>query len=605
MRIFLAALALVTAVGCGGGGGGGVAPSAPPTTSPDAAPAGSAASTCPLGPQRTIDTSTVPTPTGTNWTPRSSAELTSALAAVAPGDQIVLDPTITYVGPFYLKPQPAGDWIVIRSNQTTSPSFPAAGSRVERTDAALLAKVLAPNDASGFGGTEGETAGAAPAFITSNGANHHYWIIGLQIAPVDGAATYQTLAQIGDRFSTTNQASSIVLDRVYVHGSANASIKHGVMLNGASLAIINSRLGDIHVPLPAVGPGAIEAQAINSVNGSGPYKLDNNYISASTEGLMFGGLDAMAAAMVPSDITITRNHVYKPISSVWRNSYLAKTGLELKAANRVLISGNYFENAWDNCPGENSAVMFRVTPRNQEGGAPFSNITHVQISSNKFINSPKGMSLLGSDDINASGQMSCVAIVNNLFDKIPGDFANDPGTDGGMGRVLTLANGGNPSAGTTGGIQSLRIEHNTLFSTAGTALMVWGAGGTLNVNTDFIYRNNIEQTVHDITSGYDGAQPEGDPTLAQYFASGAIFGGNDFIGGNASLYAQHCAGSPCYFDATASAAKFVNPAGGDYRLQSSSPVHAAATDGSDVGINDWSNATGIGLADLAKDPQPD
>src|SRR5262245_23948188 len=128
----LALAALVTTVGCGGGG---ATPSSSPTT-PDptgatepsagtggsapvggggsapaggdgSAPAGGpAASTCPLGPQLTIDTSTLPTCTGTTWTPHSSSDLTSALAGAAPGDEIVLDATVTYTGPFYLKPQP-------------------------------------------------------------------------------------------------------------------------------------------------------------------------------------------------------------------------------------------------------------------------------------------------------------------------------------------------------------------------------------------------------------------------------------------------------------------------------------------------------------------
>jgi hypothetical protein len=134
-------------------------------------------------------------------------------------------------------------------------------------------------------------------------------------------------------------------------------------------------------------------------------------------------------------------------------------------------------------------------------------------------------------------------------------------------------------------------------------MMMLGAGTTLNLSTGFIYRNNLEQTVHDITSAGDGA--EGDPTLSQYFASGVVVSGNDFIGGDASLYAKHCAGRPCHFDAATSAVELVDPAGGDYRLQSSSPDHNAATDGSDVGINDWSSATGIGLADLTRDSQPD
>jgi hypothetical protein len=120
--------ALVTIVGCGGGGS---APSSSPTT-PDptgatapgsdapsaanggstasgggsAAPAGggsapsASASTCPLGPQLTIDTSTVPTRTGTTFTPQSSSDLASALAAAGPGDEIVLDASVSYTGPF-------------------------------------------------------------------------------------------------------------------------------------------------------------------------------------------------------------------------------------------------------------------------------------------------------------------------------------------------------------------------------------------------------------------------------------------------------------------------------------------------------------------------
>src|SRR3954468_7015470 len=74
--------------------------------------------TCPQKPTVFIDTSTPPAPTGTVYTPANSAALTTALAAVQPGDEIILGAANIYTGPFTLKAQPAGSaWIWIHTDQ--------------------------------------------------------------------------------------------------------------------------------------------------------------------------------------------------------------------------------------------------------------------------------------------------------------------------------------------------------------------------------------------------------------------------------------------------------------------------------------------------------
>jgi Big-like domain-containing protein/purple acid phosphatase-like protein/VCBS repeat protein/stigma-specific protein Stig1 len=548
---------------------------------------------CPL-PPLLIDTSTVPTAMGATYTPRTSAELTTALQNVEPGDQIVLDSRVTYTGPFSLKPQPAGNWVIIRSDQTANAAFPAPATRVTKSKAALLPKIVASN--------------GNYAIKTLDGANHKYWIIGLEIMPATSGTAHDSLVEIGSRTATTNQATNIVFDRVYVHGCPSCTTKRAFMLNGRYLSVINSRIGDIHTPVPGSCPGASESQGVVSFNGSGPYKIHNNYVAAGTQNIMFGGQDAKNSSLIPADIEVSLNHMYKPITTAWRNDYLAKTTFELKAAVRAAVVGNYLENSWDNCPGEKSAQSMRLTPRNQDGGAPFTSVQHVRFTNNKFVNHPRGLGVLGSDNSNPSGQMICVAMTNNLFIRIPGNFAGDPNHNG---RFMELISGGVGSS--VGGTQDFTFMHNTvIFDGQGAFLFAdYGGGTRTDKNVAFRMRNNI------ITRGAiagSGTAP-GNGTLAAYFSSPSI-ARNDMIGETAS-YSSVCSTDPnafnyCWFHSTVNAVGFTNYAGGDYRLTPASPLHDQCThrfddppDRGDVGIVDWSTTTGVGMADRARDVQPD
>src|SRR5262249_53779610 len=155
--------------------------------------------------------------------------------------------------------------------------------------------------------------------------------------------------------------------------------------------------GEIHEPLPAHGgcPAGREAQGLTIVNGPGPYKIDNNYVSASTEGMLVGGQDPANEAMMPADIQSTRNHFYKPVA--WKSlPYMAKTGFALKSGARVEVHGNYIESSWDNC-GEQPAGV-RLTVRNN-GLTPvgaFQNLTDVDFAFNAVVNHGRGGLILAS-----------------------------------------------------------------------------------------------------------------------------------------------------------------------------------------------------------------
>ena len=49
-------------------------------------------------------------------------------------------------------------------------------------------------------------------------------------------------------------------------------------------------------------------------NGPGPYLIENNYLEAAGENVMFGGTDPSIPNLVPSNITIRRNLISRPLA---------------------------------------------------------------------------------------------------------------------------------------------------------------------------------------------------------------------------------------------------------------------------------------------------
>jgi len=414
--------------------------------------------------------------------------LQAAIDAAAPGDRITLQPGATYQGPFRLPRKTGDQWVVIAS--AAEAQLPPRGRRVAASHASQMPRIVA----------EGDTV------IQAMPGAHHYRLVGLEVAPADG--TYaNTLVQLGDRETTADsQPHHIVIERSYLHGDTKKGARRGVALNSRHTAVVDSYLADFK-------EAGVDSQAIAGWNGAGPFRIENNYLEGAGENVMFGGADPTVPQLVPADIEVLRNYMFKPLrwkvghASYQGSEWPVKNLFELKNARRVLVEGNVLENNWTHAQN-GFAILFTV--RNQDGGAPWSTVEDVTFVNNIVRHVGGGVNILGRDDNHPSQQTRRIAIRNNLFLDVGGAW--------GSGRLFQLLDGTN----------SVAIAHNTALQT-GSILF----GGDHAAHTAFVFEGNIApHNEHGIIGS--GTQP-GNQTLARYFPR-AVIRGNVIIGGNGGLY---------------------------------------------------------------------
>ena len=144
-----------------------------------------------------------------------------------------------------------------------------------------------------------KSANTNPALQTATGA-HHWQLQFLEFQANSGG--YGEIIRLGSSSETAvaNQPHHLLLDRLYIHGHSQFGSKRGIALNSADTSILNSQISNIK------GQG-IDTQAICGWNGPGPYLIENNFLEASGENIMFGGASPAIQGLVPANITIRRN----------------------------------------------------------------------------------------------------------------------------------------------------------------------------------------------------------------------------------------------------------------------------------------------------------
>jgi hypothetical protein len=366
----------------------------------------------------------------------------------------------------------------------------------------------------------------------------YYRIMGVEITASSSMTLNYGLVLI-DSHETSDaalQSNNIILDRVYIHGHGKLNLSRCVNLNGAHNAVIDSYLSECH------GKG-YDTQAILSYNGTGPFKIVNNYLEGAGENIMFGGADTRIPNNVPSDIEIRGNHLFKPL--LWKGVWTVKNSLELKNARRVLITGNVLENNWGDAQ-IGFSVLF--TPRNQNGTNPWTAVQDVTFEFNVIRNSAHGINILGADDIHPSQTTKRITIRNNLIEQ--------------SGRAFQL----------NGGVDLVIINNTIPDPTASHVGVLYG-----DPVEGFVYRDNVSAFgrwgIHsDVGSG---------TAALEHYAPGYQFSGNAFFGeGWSSTRYQGSVWVPTLADV-----RFVNPATGDYSLASDSPFRGRGSGGSDPGAD--------------------
>jgi hypothetical protein len=489
-----------------------------------------------------LDT-TYAAPAGQQRSVPAGGDLQAALNSAQPGDTIILQAGATYTGNFTLPMTSGTAWIYVRSSALPSLS---EGTRVAPAQASLMPKMVSPN--------------TLPAISTAAGA-HNFRFAGIEITTTwaSTSATNYALVYLeapGGNTSLSQVPSDLVFDRCYIHGTPTGNVRRAILMNSARTAVVDSYLSDLH----EVGN---DSQALASWNGPGPFKIVNNYLEGAGENIMFGGADPTIPNLVPSDIEIRRNYLFKPLSWMAGSGSFAgihwsvKNLFELKNAQRVLIDGNVLENNWADAQN-GYGVLF--TPRNQDGTAPWSVVRDVTFTNNIVRHSGGGVNAMGSDYLHPSQPTQRILIQNNLFDDISNNTWNGTGT------FLQVADGGS----------DIVVDHNTVLQSGNIITATYSSA--LVPASSFVFTNNI---VPNNQYGVFGDYGVGIGTTATsaYFP-GSSFARNAIVGGLASNFPDNN-----YFPSSLTDVGFVDRANHNYALAPGTPYVRAGTDGKDVGVD--------------------
>jgi len=314
--------------------------------------------------------------------------------------------------------------------------------------------------------------------VFAPGANH-YRLIGLEVTRSIGGGPISHLIAP----QANAPADHIIVDRSWVHGTAQDETTRGVYFSGVtSGGVIDSFFTDFHCI--AMTGSCTDAQAVAGGLGdlpSGPIKITNNFLEASGENILFGG---GPATLVPADIEVRHNYLFKPM--IWMrgqpgfvgghdgNPFIVKNHFELKNAQRVLYEGNVAEYTWGGFSQQGYSLL--LTPKNQAGAGnsnlcPSCLVSDVTIRYSKISHAASGMqvaTILSDNHGQALGGQR-ISIHDITFDDISSS------TYQGAGALFLISNTWSSHA-----LQDVSINHITGFGDP-TRPLAFGGGphGTL------------------------------------------------------------------------------------------------------------------------------
>jgi hypothetical protein len=178
-----------------------------------------------------------------------------------------------------------------------------------------------------------------------------------------------------------------------------------------------------------------DSQCIGGRNGTNVLLVENCYLEAGAENIMFGGADSASREMMSADIIIRRCHFAKQLAWMDLASEPSiKCLLEIKSAARVLVEACLFECNWARDWSSGVAIMLKAA--NQSGRETWATCEDVTIRDCVIRHVGSIFGLVGKNDSNeVSDWMRRVRIANVLAY----DVNLAPYT--GSGRGCDIANG--------------------------------------------------------------------------------------------------------------------------------------------------------------------
>lgn len=524
----------------------------------------------------------------------AGGDFKGALNSAQCGDTIQLAAGATFVGPFTVPAKGCNDqnWIIIRTSSPDS-SLPPEGTRLTPCYAGVGSLQGRPqyscsNPANVLSKIEMQGGGTGP-IVFADGANF-YRFVGLEITRANGISGSAAL------LSNQGSADHIIVDRSWLHGNPQDETADGYATSGGTyIAVIDSYFNDFHCY-----ESCTDSHAVSGGTGDhqdGPYLIQNNFLEAAGEAIMFGGGEA---TLTPTDIEIIGNHFWKPwqwmqgnnpfVGGLNGNPFIVKNHLELKNAVRVLVEANILENSWGGFTQTGFGVL--VSPKNQHkpggtgGVCPLCQVTDVTIRYSRISHAGGGIVL--ATDLAASGRdgggPALAGTRWSLHDLVLDDISKNYV---GEGYMFEVSNGWpkNP-------LNSVTINHITGFPDAQAGAFMMGNQETNPQMYGFVFTNSIATTgrypIWNTGGGSTSCAFQNIPvtSLTTCFTT-YTFNYNGLVGAppryNPSTWP---AGN--MFAASPSIVQFVNynnGNGGNYQLLPASPYVNAGSDGRNLGAD--------------------
>ena len=260
----------------------------------------------------------------------------------------------------------------------------------------------------------GDVAMHAPIQVAADASRYHF--IGLELthvpAPNPPPASWRNPPyaqnQYGALMLLQSTSNNIIIDRCNIHGLDYPSrLIYGIVMNGADIALIGSRVTRVNRWTEAVLPGTTgqESIALMIPQGPGPGRIENNFIEAIGITVFFPG--SLSGILPPVHYTIRKNHFSHPDKYLYGSplntsgkNYMNRQILELKTGKFFLIEGNVFDGNWVDV---SQGAQILLTPRTSPAGSAttVSAVAGNTVTFTGNVNYPPGMML---KFVNLNGQ---------------------------------------------------------------------------------------------------------------------------------------------------------------------------------------------------------
>ncbi len=546
-------------------------------------------------PRATVPSAMADTPApGSIITVNAGDDLQSALTSAQCGDVIELQAGATFSGRFIVPAKSCNinHWIIIRTSAPDS-ALPAEGHRATPCYAGVASLVGRPqyacsNPQNVMAKVQIQTSGDGP-FRLAPGANY-YRFIGLEVTRPTGTPGSARL------LSGKGTADHIVVDRSWLHGAPQDETRNGINMSGmTNVAVVDSYFSDFHCI--ALTGSCIDSHAMaggNSNTHDGPFKIENNFIEASGEGILFGG---GRATFTPSDIEIRDNHFWKPwqwmkgnpnfIGGPDGNPFIVKNHLELKNAARVLVEANLMENSWGGFAETGDGIV--IAPKNQHtptgNVCPLCQVTDITVRYVHVAHAGSGMQL--ATDISGNGKNGGAALAGtrwSIHDVVLDDLSKKY-LGGGSAFEIMNSWPQNP-------LNTVTINHVTAFPDSQSHMIIMGNVYANAQMYGLVFTNNIVITgrypVWNTGGGQSSCAFSNVPitSIANCFTSSTFR--NNALVAPPPAFPPSAWPAENMFPQSMSDVEFMNCKdgnGGNYKLRSTSPYKYMGTDGKDLGAD--------------------